>query len=261
MGFKIKNNKFIKYYEQNGETDFTIPDGVTEIYKKAFENCNLENITIPNSVRYIGPYAFKDCMHLNNIQIPNGVIMIAKDAFNFCLNLHNVSLPDSIQKIDKWAFSACGIKHITLSSYRVFKLLDGHQKLVAAFSIIKNYYNKTVEYTEEEIQDLKEFIRENRIELFPYAMKNMDLYDFMFHKIDKIYNAKDIECLFYKIDNPFIGGATFSEFATFSKVEANSFLLQYIHKNNLHINLNKQEELTLDDLDDNLDNDGKKLIK
>lgn len=42
-----------------------------------FYNCkSLKSITIPNKVKTIGDYSFKDCVSLNKIEIPDEVTEI-----------------------------------------------------------------------------------------------------------------------------------------------------------------------------------------
>lgn len=49
MGFEIENGVLIKYMEENGVTEVTIPYGVTSIGYDAFYGCkSLTGITIPN---------------------------------------------------------------------------------------------------------------------------------------------------------------------------------------------------------------------
>ena len=53
-------------------TDVIIPDGVTEIKKYAFRNCEaLSSVRIPSSVSFIGKCAFNNCIHLNDIYVDN----------------------------------------------------------------------------------------------------------------------------------------------------------------------------------------------
>ena len=70
-------------------TDFTIPDGVTEIDQEALKECiSLECITIPHGVTKIGISAFYKCTSLTFITIPDGITEIGINAFGRCTSLH-----------------------------------------------------------------------------------------------------------------------------------------------------------------------------
>ena len=67
-GFVIVHNVLHGYYGK--ATDLTVPDGVTRISALAFMNelgCALENVTIPRSVKEIGPSAFDLCDKLKTV--------------------------------------------------------------------------------------------------------------------------------------------------------------------------------------------------
>ena len=75
---------YARHLYLNGEEvkDLVIPDGVTAISDKAFENClSLTSVTIGNSVTSIGASAFANCLSLATIIIGNGVKTIGKSAF------------------------------------------------------------------------------------------------------------------------------------------------------------------------------------
>ena len=68
-----------------GVTQYTIPDSVQTIGKRAFSRCtSLASVTIPDSVMTIGNYAFSECNSLKNITIGKGVSEIGENAFNKC---------------------------------------------------------------------------------------------------------------------------------------------------------------------------------
>lgn len=225
--------------------EIILPQGLIEVSDYVFYRCiRLSNIKFPESLKEIGFFSFGECENLKTVIIPNGVKKIERLAFSKCKNLESVTIPDSIKDIASNSFEQCdNIQNVNVSSYSVYNLLTGKIKLVATKSILKNYYTKTTNYTKEEIQDLKEYIIENRIKLFPYAIGDYDLYRFMFKDMDKIYSLEDLDKLFNKINDEY----QFGEWAKISKTEANAFLLQYVHNNNLHA---KFDELTLDDLDE-----------
>ena len=61
----------------------TISDGVTEIGEKAFYWCGLTNVTIPDSVKRIGDFAFSICSDLENVSLPRGV-KLGEGVFDDC---------------------------------------------------------------------------------------------------------------------------------------------------------------------------------
>ena len=75
----------------------------------------MTSITIPDSVRYIGAYAFNNCKELTDVKIGSGVTVIGAAAFVGCENLTGtISIPDSTFRIENRAFANCS-KIITLN--------------------------------------------------------------------------------------------------------------------------------------------------
>ena len=134
-------------------TSITIPDMVTEIGDKAFNDCsNLTEITIPDSVISIGVNPF-DCNELKSIYysgditgwcgmsrkssilnsnrtlyidgsviegdliIPDTVASIEAFAFQYCKELKSVTIPDSVKSIGNSAFYECsGLTSVTIGN-------------------------------------------------------------------------------------------------------------------------------------------------
>jgi len=78
-------------FRKNKLTSITLGEGIISIEKRAFGNTEnggsyeksnqLTSVTIPDSVNYIGEFAF-DHNKLTTITIPNGITYIGKGAFN-----------------------------------------------------------------------------------------------------------------------------------------------------------------------------------
>ena len=95
-------------FNNRGVTEVIIPDGVTTIGDKAFQNCSrLTSIVIPDSVTSIGDYAFFDCESLTSVVIPGNVTSINFYAFKNCTSLRSVVIGDGVEKIDVSAFERC----------------------------------------------------------------------------------------------------------------------------------------------------------
>ena len=89
-------------------TSFVLREGTVSISPRAFaDQTNLQYISIPASVHYIGEEAFKSCILLDSIAIPEGVTEIAEATFRGCQRLRIVSLPTSLKYIHPYAFHAC----------------------------------------------------------------------------------------------------------------------------------------------------------
>ncbi|MBO5716232.1 MAG: leucine-rich repeat domain-containing protein, partial [Clostridia bacterium] len=83
----------------------TLPEGLIDIYQKAFYRCRAEEINIPSTVRYIGGGAFQECYFLRSITVPEGVTMIYDNTFRCCTYLETLILPNTIEYVGFYAFS------------------------------------------------------------------------------------------------------------------------------------------------------------
>ena len=99
-------------------TEVIIPQGVISIKFGAFNGCEyLQSITIPDSVNTIENSAFYGCTLASNITIGSGLTEIGDNVFGDCKHLTNVVIPDNIISIGKSAFSGCSaLERITIGS-------------------------------------------------------------------------------------------------------------------------------------------------
>lgn len=86
----------------------SIPNSVKEIGSYAFNGCNaLISVSIPDSVTEIGSGTFYECSALTSLTIPNSVKEIGNEAFYGCSSLESISLSDSLQTIHYALFRNC----------------------------------------------------------------------------------------------------------------------------------------------------------
>ena len=88
--------------ESNGQT-YT----VTSIGNRAFANCYITSVDIPDSVISIDSYAFASCHSLTSVTIPGSITSIGGYAFGGCSSLTEVTIPDSVTVIDSGTFIEC----------------------------------------------------------------------------------------------------------------------------------------------------------
>ena len=107
--YNKNKTELIRYPEGKTASSFIIPNSVTSISEKAFDDCeNLTSVTIPNSVTSIGDEAFKNCTSLTSVTIPNSVTNIGDYAFWGCDSLTSITIPNSIISIGANAFEWTG---------------------------------------------------------------------------------------------------------------------------------------------------------
>ena len=137
-GLLLSKNGKVLIQGVNGSV--TIPDGVTRIREKAFEDCNgLTRVTLPDSLTYIEREAFSGCGGLTEIvvgeanpiyksvnglllskngkvliqsvngdvTIPDGVTHIYEYAFSGYSGLTSVTIPDSVKIMESDTFAEC----------------------------------------------------------------------------------------------------------------------------------------------------------
>lgn len=80
-------------------------DPMARYYKDVDKS--LVSVTIPSSVKYIGPNAFRECISLASVSIPDGVDSIGYSAFSLNRSLTDFVLPSSLLKIGNNVFFYC----------------------------------------------------------------------------------------------------------------------------------------------------------
>ena len=91
--------------------------GDNEIWINGLKDTSIQNIEIPNAIRRINDYAFRDCNNLLEAKISNSVHIIRYGAFVNCWNLTTVKLPDGFDNFQPSVFFGChSLKNIDLSN-------------------------------------------------------------------------------------------------------------------------------------------------
>ena len=96
-------------------TFVSIPNSVKRIGEFAFCHCDeLVSVTIPNTVEEIGGGAFYWDGKLAGVTLPDGLTAIEDAVFSGCSALESITLPEGITKLGYAAFSSSGIASIEI---------------------------------------------------------------------------------------------------------------------------------------------------
>lgn len=116
-------------YNNSNVEKVTIENGVTAIPNGALAGVKkLTEITIPESVKRIGYRAFYGCSSLRIINLPGNLTRIGSDCFTNCTSLEMIYWPEQLSDVDKSAFSNINedvivyVKANTPAMYRVIEL-------------------------------------------------------------------------------------------------------------------------------------------
>jgi uncharacterized protein (TIGR02145 family) len=125
----INNGKLLYSYIGDSAKEYSVPDGITEIYAAAFYESNIESVILPSTCKAIGSsafeksslkniqfpeymedisyYAFFECKNLVSIALPEGITILLDGTFNGCTNLSSITLPESLQYFNGYPFENC----------------------------------------------------------------------------------------------------------------------------------------------------------
>ncbi len=93
------------FFECEGLTSITVPNGVVSIGDMTFTNCTgLTEIALPDSVKRIGADIFSGCTSLKTATLGNSLTEIPSGCFFGCTALTSVYAPKTVKKIGMAAF-------------------------------------------------------------------------------------------------------------------------------------------------------------
>ena len=102
-------------YEGSEIESITIPDYISYIGGAAFRNCKkLKKVIMPTSIKVIEDFTFDGCGALSDIELPTTVHKIGASAFNECTSLRYLTFHEGIDSIGRSAFYNSGLKYIYL---------------------------------------------------------------------------------------------------------------------------------------------------
>jgi hypothetical protein len=105
-GMVIIRDTLYGYWGEGEEV--TVPEGVAVIGAYAFENREVTEVSLPESLKRIDNYAFTKCRKLRKINFPSNLRLIGASAFDHCGSLEEIAFPDKLEIIELAAFADCG---------------------------------------------------------------------------------------------------------------------------------------------------------
>ena len=102
-------------YRSDGSIEnIVVCEGVTSLGNYFFYRVSAENITLPDSLKKIGSYAFSGDNAVKSVTFGSGLEVISNNAFYQCDGLESVYFPKSITSIGTSAFESCtGLKNVS----------------------------------------------------------------------------------------------------------------------------------------------------
>ncbi len=91
-----------------------IDSGLLGIDAMACADCvELEEVVLPNTLKYIGREAFQECYSLEDIILPPSVEAVGVDLFKKCANLRRICCGEKlVERISEWKRNAIGLTKV-----------------------------------------------------------------------------------------------------------------------------------------------------
>lgn len=98
--------------------EVVIPDQTERIGMRWFYGCDIESVTIPDSVREIGEEAFRMCAKLKQVKLAEGGWLWKIGLNSFAQSgVEEIAIPRDVKLIDCGAFKQCrSLKRVTFSA-------------------------------------------------------------------------------------------------------------------------------------------------
>ena len=104
----LRNGSLVPFKSKAPFRHLVIADGIGYVGKENFTGLEqLEEVTLPSSIKEIRSEAFAYCRNLKCINIPEGLVTVGEYVFRGCVSLSVLRLPKTLSKIKHGAFMSC----------------------------------------------------------------------------------------------------------------------------------------------------------
>ncbi len=99
------------FYNCSSLSSIAIPDNVDYIYENSFKGCtNLKTVSfnyLSSKLTAISQWCFLDCYNLENITLPKSIKDISIGAFQNCASLKSITIPENVDRVYNDSFNGC----------------------------------------------------------------------------------------------------------------------------------------------------------
>ena len=104
----LRNGSLVPFKSKAPFRHLVIEDGIESVGRENFMGLReLEELTLPPSVKTIESYAFSHCENLRRIHFSEGLVSIGNESFRSCASLSGLRLPKTLSRINNDAFMGC----------------------------------------------------------------------------------------------------------------------------------------------------------
>jgi hypothetical protein len=96
------------------DCNVVLNEGVESVAQKAFQNTDVQSVSLPSTLRSVSAYAFDGCDELRTIEMADGVNTIESYAFAKCSSLCSVKWSSTTQLIGEYAFANASVRQLDL---------------------------------------------------------------------------------------------------------------------------------------------------
>lgn len=168
----IGNETIVTVPERIGDSRVTVIEGYTFAIEEPYKKADIQEVTIPEGIEKIGPWAFYRCSSLKKISLPHTLEEIEYGAFYGCTSLTEIELPEGLKIIGGILFIGCkALTKVKIPSSvekigkSAFDLYFSDDPLVRSGEADKNAINPELTIIAPEGSVAAEYAKENGIKL------------------------------------------------------------------------------------------------
>lgn len=114
VAFAADDDNTVAYTVEGGNIYFDTSTGTITDCDKSVTQADIPNKINGIDVQCVAMYAFAECTNLENVSLPNSIKTIKMYAFQNCSKLDEISLPKDLVKLEACAFAHSGLAKISI---------------------------------------------------------------------------------------------------------------------------------------------------